>query len=388
MNMSHERFCDAAPIPLASTAAAVWRRVGRRGWAVGLGVGLLLWLLTTTELSLAMWSLMPQARIAACLLLGSRWLPHMLLLALLMTYGLALLDDAAARGRPPGWRARALLVAVVTLLVLGVGDPLSFLAVKEMYRHVSVPLRAFWEGMTPPQVLFRLWSRGLPSALVITAAWTLVHQQLGGTRGSERELHGAQRRIAELQRRALQQQLQALQASIEPQLLFDAIAAVRQRLEQAPHDALALLRALIRFLRAAMPPDPEMPCTLGQEAALVQAYVLLHARLRGGAAACELVLLAPLSQQPLAPGLLLPLAAWLLGAARAPQALVLTASRQGRSLLISLRAEAAAGLADGAPLQAARQRLQALYGDGARLVLEAAAAQGPTRIDIHLGDPA
>lgn len=85
---------------------------------------------------------------------------------------------------------------------------------------------------------------------------------------------------SELERQALDARLRLLQAQVEPHFLFNTLANVRALVETGSPQAAPVLRSLIAYLRAAMPRLQGESTTLGDELALVQAYLeLMHLRM-------------------------------------------------------------------------------------------------------------
>jgi len=78
-----------------------------------------------------------------------------------------------------------------------------------------------------------------------------------------------------LERQALDAQLRLLHAQIEPHFLFNTLANVQVLVESGSPQAPRVLRSLIAYLRGAMPRLREDRTTLGDEAALVRAYLEL-----------------------------------------------------------------------------------------------------------------
>jgi hypothetical protein len=84
----------------------------------------------------------------------------------------------------------------------------------------------------------------------------------------------------QLERQALDARLSLLQAQIEPHFLFNTLANVQALVESGSPRAPAVLGSLIAYLRAALPRLHESGSTLGQEVALVRAYLeLMHMRM-------------------------------------------------------------------------------------------------------------
>jgi sensor histidine kinase YesM len=83
-----------------------------------------------------------------------------------------------------------------------------------------------------------------------------------------------------LERQALDAQLKLLHAQIEPHFLFNTLANVQELVESGSPRAAPVLASLIAYLRAAVPTLNNEAATLGEEAALVRAYLaLMHMRM-------------------------------------------------------------------------------------------------------------
>jgi LytS/YehU family sensor histidine kinase len=78
-----------------------------------------------------------------------------------------------------------------------------------------------------------------------------------------------------LEKQALDARLKLLHAQIEPHFLFNTLANVQQLVEAGSSQAPAVLKSLIAYLRAAMPRLGDEGATLGNEVALVRAYLEL-----------------------------------------------------------------------------------------------------------------
>lgn len=86
--------------------------------------------------------------------------------------------------------------------------------------------------------------------------------------------------LSELERQALDARLNLLQAQVAPHFLFNTLANVQALVDAGSPQAPTVLRALIAYLRAAVPRLHEASTTLGQELDLVQAYLeLMHMRM-------------------------------------------------------------------------------------------------------------
>ena len=158
-------------------------------------------------------------------------------------------------------------------------------------------------------------------------------------------------------------QLLAIQARVDPQLLFDMLAAVKRAYERDAARAEQLLDELSAFLRAALPRLRSARSTLEVECGLVQSYVRL---LRGaGALPIELEVDVPadLAGAEFPAGVLLPLMS---GAPAAARRIALTARAQDTALRVCVNDT---NTPDEATLQRLGRSLSALYGERARLRL-------------------
>jgi len=185
-------------------------------------------------------------------------------------------------------------------------------------------------------------------------------------------------RVAGIEKQAMQAQLQMLQAQIEPHMLFNTLANLQGLIAIDPPRAQLLLEQLIAYLRATLKSSRAAATTLAEEFSLMDAYLGLMAIRMGERLAYRLDLPPALSGLTLAPMLLQPLLENAIRhglepkidggridvcAARTGAGLVLTVSDTGLGL------DAPASHGTGFGLENIRERLLALYGPGASLVL-------------------
>jgi hypothetical protein len=188
-------------------------------------------------------------------------------------------------------------------------------------------------------------------------------------------LLAARRGRLEAARRTLEVRLQATQARVEPQLLFDTLAAVHRLHAQDAARAERLLDALIAYLRAAMPSAAESASTIDQEIALVRAWLALAAGASEGGIDVCIEVARDAGNATVPPMLVLPLVRCVL--ARGPRP-----GREHRYLRLAIRIEQSrleVRVASNAPgvragrdeaLANLRERLSALYGAAASLALD------------------
>jgi signal transduction histidine kinase len=117
------------------------------------------------------------------------------------------------------------------------------------------------------------------SFLIIVSAF-IIKIVAGGKRRAEATASEATRRAAteQLERTVLEARMEALQAQIEPHFLFNTLGSIDQLIRTDPPRASMMQQSLIRYLRSAMPQMREggRP-TLGQQIDLCSAYLEIMA---------------------------------------------------------------------------------------------------------------
>lgn len=78
-----------------------------------------------------------------------------------------------------------------------------------------------------------------------------------------------------MERQLVQARLQVLQAQVEPHFLFNTLAAVDYLIETEPPRASRMQKALITYLRGALPQMRQESSTLGRELRLIKSYLEL-----------------------------------------------------------------------------------------------------------------
>ena len=191
----------------------------------------------------------------------------------------------------------------------------------------------------------------------------------------------SERREAEYQRMGRQvteAKLSALQAQVEPHFLYNTLASVQALTEVDPKRAHEMTGHLIQYLRNALPKMRESLSTVGQEIELARAYLNILQMRMGERLAFEIAV-APGLESAAFPPLMLPsLVENAIKHGLEPQ-------REGGKVMISadaldgkiriVVADTGRGLSEapgqGVGLANIRERLAALYGDAARLAIEA-----------------
>lgn len=264
-----------------------WRRLHRRLGGRPLGVIALMALLVSTQvlfqpLLFDMWELPDIA-------LGwFEYFSELLTIGLLVWVAVTAVDLAPATGP---WRRAALLGAALVLPVLA----------------------AVW------LISWRFSGRWWPAAPLALLSETLKYSMLAGfvyaTRALQRhaeradaEALGDQAAQHELERQAAEARLSLLQAQIEPHFLFNTLAHVRRLYRKHPAAGARAIDDLLAYLRVALPQVRRTESTLGDEFAVVAAYLRLFQVRMGPRLVFRLDLPATLRALPFPPMVLVTLA--------------------------------------------------------------------------------
>lgn len=196
-------------------------------------------------------------------------------------------------------------------------------------------------------------------------------------------------RSTELERQAVTSKLKALQAQIEPHFLFNTLANVVSLIDTEPAQARRMLERLIELLRSSLAASRADRATLGQESALLAAYLdILKVRM-GNRLDYILDIPSELTSAHLPPLTLQPLVENAIRHGLEPKVdggtvQVRAQALEGR-LMVEVEDDGQGfrpGAGAGVGLDNVRDRLASQYGDGARLVIEE--ARPGTRIRITL----
>ncbi len=184
-------------------------------------------------------------------------------------------------------------------------------------------------------------------------------------------------RATELERQAVTSKLKALQAQIEPHFLFNTLANVVSLIDSEPAQARRMLERLIELLRSSLAASRSDRATLGQEAALLSAYLdILKVRM-GDRLDYALDIPSALSSAYLPPLTLQPLVENAIRHGLEPKVDGGTVQVRAHVLEDRLVVEVeddgqgfAPRAGAGVGLDNVRERLASRYGDDARLVIE------------------
>jgi len=217
--------------------------------------------------------------------------------------------------------------------------------------------------------------------LIVTGI--IVKIVLGSKRKAEVRAQAATATAAEegLKRQLAEAQLKMMQAQVEPHFLFNTLASVDYLIETDPARASTMQKNLIQYLRAALPQMREGSTTLGKEVALCRAYLeILKVRMEDR---LQFAITVPqgLSSAQFPPMMLQSLVENAIKHGLEPKpeggSLTLTANVSHGLLRVTVAdtglgfgmGSTAAG--SGVGLGNVRERLAALYGSQARLIVEA-----------------
>jgi LytS/YehU family sensor histidine kinase len=189
---------------------------------------------------------------------------------------------------------------------------------------------------------------------------------------------------SQLERQALDARLRLLHAQIEPHFLFNTLANIQALVEAGSPQAPKVLNSLIAYLRAAMPRLGDPNATLGNEVALVRAYLELMLMRMPDRLAFEIDVPAELAGVRFPPMALLTLVENAIrhGIDPAEQGgrIVVRARREPDGALQVSVADSGVGLSEtrtpGTGLANLRERLAMFFGEGAALELASADPHG------------
>lgn len=205
--------------------------------------------------------------------------------------------------------------------------------------------------------------------VILSGAAVFVYTDRRRARAARDRMHAAELERSQAARRTLESRLQAMQARVEPRFLFNTLGQVRELYCADAVLGARMLDELIAYLRAAMPTMRDTSSTIGQEVALVRAWLGI-ARLRlGEPIGFDVELPHALSATRVPAMMLLPLVER--AVAHAGRSLRLRVAAADARLRITIAGPGIGRLADSEELVAVRERLTALYGDDAGVEVSA-----------------
>lgn len=204
------------------------------------------------------------------------------------------------------------------------------------------------------------------------------------------DLETRERARVEAEKRGIEAQLRMLQAQIEPHFLFNSLANLDGLIATDPALARRLLDALIRYLRASLSRTRAAHGSLGDEIALLTAYLDVQKIRMGGRLGYAFDVAEELRTLPLPPMLLQPLVENAIRHGLEPKieggAVTISARREGDALLLTVAdnglgfGSSLPAVGEGIGLENIRARLQALFGERGRLGVSAKVGAGTTAV--------
>ncbi|MEP7157165.1 MAG: histidine kinase [Betaproteobacteria bacterium] len=275
------------------------------------------------------------------------------------------------------FRPKSIKLALMQFLALVVGAVAGTVAsgliigrsLSEMVENEAI----FW-GM----VIFS----GASIALGVVTATVLVYREEAARAAAEVARADAQRH--ELEKQVLEARLKLMQAQIEPHFLFNTLANVQHLVEANPPLAAKTLESLITYLRAALPEMREGNTRLGREADMAKAYLDIQQLRMGSRLKFSVAIPAELRNAAFPPMMLMTLVENSIKHGIDPLQqggeIHVRATRDDAGMIDVSVADSGQGLSHsagmGIGLQNIRERLMALYGKTAKLILEENPPQG------------
>ena len=231
----------------------------------------------------------------------------------------------------------------------------------------------------------RLWGASMTMGLGIGVGCVVVAAAILRERKArdEARLHRADAERQQLEKNVLLAKLQLMQAQVEPHFLFNTLANVQHLVETDPPAAARVLESLIQYLRAALPQMREAGTTLGRELDMARAFLEIHRVRMGNRLDFAIDVPTHLRDAPFPPMMLISLVENALKHGVDPCCecglITLRAVERDGKLVVSVT-DTGVGIVPkqggGVGLTNIRERLKALHGSAARLVLEENSPRG------------
>jgi signal transduction histidine kinase len=181
----------------------------------------------------------------------------------------------------------------------------------------------------------------------------------------------------QLEKNVLEARLQLMQAQVEPHFLFNTLANVQHLVETDPPEASRVLDSLIHYLRAALPQMRESATNLGRELDMARAFLEINRVRMGSRLDFRIEVPDTLKDRAFPPMMLISLVENAVKHGVDPccesGSITIRAMETGGKLRVSVE-DTGEGIrpkkGGGVGLANIRERLKALYGASARLVIE------------------
>jgi sensor histidine kinase YesM len=196
-------------------------------------------------------------------------------------------------------------------------------------------------------------------------------------------IHRAESERHQLEKNVLEARLQVMQAQVEPHFLFNTLANVQHLVETDPGAASRMLDSLIQYLRAALPQMREGATNLGRELDMARAFLEIQRVRMGSRLDFAIDVPDPLKGRSFPPMMLITLVENAVKHGVDPCCecgnITIRAEEHEGRLKVSVM-DTGEGIVPkkggGLGLANIRERLKALYGSSAKLVLEENAPRG------------
>lgn len=296
------------------------------------------------------------------------------------------------------WPAFNVLFFLVGLAAIPVFSPTASLARKLIHITVLAPIAAVFIAILIGAALDRYYGNdlrqtfylrfqatliaGLSAGLLYAAVvGAIVYMRAQQVAIANRRL-ASEKQASDVQRQLTETRLRMLQAQIEPHFLFNTLASAQQLAQKGAPDAARLIGQLVRFLRISVPSMRDDKGALKREFEQITAYLAIMQTRMGERLQYSVAAQAGSEQLPLPPALVMTLVENAIKHGIEPAAeggrVDVRSVIDGQQLVISV-ADTGVGLAPTQPnagetgtglgLSNIAQRLQAIYGDAARLQL-------------------
>ncbi|MGZ5034317.1 MAG: sensor histidine kinase [Usitatibacter sp.] len=209
-------------------------------------------------------------------------------------------------------------------------------------------------------------------------------------------IHRAEAERHHLEKNMLEAKLAVMQAQVEPHFLFNTLANVQHLVETDPAAAARMLDSLIQYLRAALPQMREAATNLGREVDMARAFLEIHRVRMGSRLDFAIEVPEALMCRAFPPMMLISLVENAIKHGVDPccecGSILIRAEESGGRLKVSVT-DTGEGITPkkggGVGLTNIRERLKALYGASAKLVLEENAPHGVVAsIEVPAGSAA
>ncbi len=336
---------------------------------------------------------------------GFRWL--------FLSIPTALLAAAAAAWYVPdigffeAWPAFNILFFLIGLAIIPVFSPNASLARKLVHVAILGPIAAFFIAALIGAGLDRFYGNDLQQTFYLRFRITLIaglsagllYAAIVGAIVYLRAQHVAlanrqltsEKRESDVSRQLTETRLRLLQAQVEPHFLFNTLASAQQLAQKGAPDAAILIGHLVRFLRMSIPSMRDEKGALKREFEQISAYLAIMQTRMGERLTFDVHSPAELADFPLPPALVMTLVENAIKHGVEPaangghigvRAEIIDIDRQkmlriivhdnGAGFVSAQSKDAGGGLG----LSNIAQRLQAIYGDHARVNLTQAQPHG------------